>query len=45
MLLGLAVLGRALDLRSGLGQETHEVLLAMYFVWFGWLLLFRSRSW
>ena len=40
MVVGLAVLGCALALSLSLwGRKTHEVLLAMYFVWFGWLLL------
>ncbi len=40
VVLGLAVLGCALALSLSLwGRKTHEVLLAMYFVWFGWLLL------
>ena len=40
VIVGLAVLGCALALSLSLwGRRTHEVLLAMYFVWFGWLLL------
>ena len=40
VIVGLAVLGCALALSLSLwGRKTHEVLLAMYFVWFGWLLL------
>ncbi len=40
VVVGLAVLGCALALSLSLwGRKTHEVLLAMYFVWFGWLLL------
>jgi ABC-type transport system involved in multi-copper enzyme maturation permease subunit len=40
VVVGLAVLGCALALSLSLwGRTTHEVLLAMYFVWFGWLLL------
>ncbi len=40
MIAGLAVLGCTLALSLSLwGRKTHEVLLAMYFVWFGWLLL------
>ena len=40
VIVGLAVLGCALALSLSLwGRKTHEVLLAMYLVWFGWLLL------
>jgi ABC-type transport system involved in multi-copper enzyme maturation permease subunit len=40
VIVGLAVLGCALALSLSLwGRKTHEVLLAMYFVWLGWLLL------
>lgn len=37
---GVAVLGCSLAMSCSLWcRKTHEVLLAMYFVWFGWLLL------
>jgi ABC-type transport system involved in multi-copper enzyme maturation permease subunit len=40
VIVGLAVIGCALALSLSLwGRKTHEVLLAMYFVWFCWLLL------
>ena len=40
VVVGLAVLGCALALSLSLwGRKIHEVLLAMYFVWLGWLLL------
>jgi hypothetical protein len=40
VIVGLAVLGCARALSLSLwGRKTHEVLLAMYFVWFVWLLL------